>query len=67
MTQLPRPAITTYLRDDVVVWSVAFGLVVPVVTYNDSGLRIYTPELHKITFLGSLRSDEEAGKSTLGL
>lgn len=67
MTQLPRPAITTYLRDDVVIWSVAFGLVVPVVTYNDSGLLIYTTELYKINLLESLRSGEEAGKSTLEL
>lgn len=47
-----------------VIWSVAFGLVVPVVTYNDSGFLIDTPELQKITFLGFLRSDEEGAKST---
>lgn len=54
-------------EDDVVIWSVALGLVVPVVTYNDSGFLIYTPELHKITFLGFLRSNGEGGKNTWDL
>lgn len=47
-----------------VIWSVEFGLVVPVVTYNDSGFLVNTQELQKITFLGFLRSDEEGAKST---
>lgn len=40
-------------EDDVVIWSAALGLVVPVVTYNDSGFLIYTPELQKLPFWGS--------------
>lgn len=37
-------------EDDTVIWFMAFGLVVPIVTYDDSSLLIYTPELHRMTF-----------------
>ena len=36
--------------DDMVSWFMAFRLVVLIVTYDDSSLLIYTPELHKMTF-----------------
>lgn len=40
-------------EDDIVIWSMTFGLVVPIVTYDDSSLLMYTPELYKMTFLRS--------------
>lgn len=32
-------------------WFMVFALVVPIVTYDDSSLLIYTPGLQKMTFL----------------
>lgn len=36
--------------DDMVIWSIALGLVVPIVTHDDSSLPICMPELRKMTF-----------------
>ena len=44
VTRQPRPDI---FGEDTVIWPLAFGLVVLIVTHDDSSLLMYTPELHK--------------------
>lgn len=61
-----QPCHNNLFGDDMVIWFMAFGFVVPIMTYDDSSLLIYTPELHKMTFSKVLEV-QQGGREDTGL